>query len=264
MNFKDYFSGHAADYATYRPHYPAELFAWLAQQCPQQERAWDCATGNGQAAIALAQHFQQVIATDGSAAQLKQAPSHPQVSYHVALAENSPVKDSSVDLVTVAQAVHWFDLERFYAEVKRALKPGGLFAIWCYGRPLLPTTVLDEVLVYYYSNVLDDYWTPERRVVEAGYRDLPFLLEELDAPAFSMQVKWTLPQLIGYLYTWSATQRYIAAHQVNPLEALAEKFAEVWPDDVYGETGEPAIAISWPISLRAGRASAAPHATSSF
>lgn len=258
MNFKDYFSGHAADYATYRPHYPAALFAWLAQQCPQPERAWDCATGNGQAAIALTPHFQQVIATDGSAAQLEQAPPHPQVNFRVALAEESPLEDGTVDLVTVAQAVHWFDLKRFYAEVQRVLRPGGVLAMWCYGRPLLPIAVLDEVLEYYYNHVLDDYWTPERRVVEAGYRDLPFPWVELDAPIFSMQVTWTLPQLMGYLYTWSATQRYIAAHQVNPLEALADKFAAVWPRKAGVEAGEPSISVCWPISLRAGRCSATP------
>ena len=125
MTFKDYFSGHAAEYATYRPRYPAALFVWLAQQCEQRDRGWDCATGNGQAAIALADHFQQVMATDASAEQLQQAPAHPQVTYRVALAATSGLDAHSLDLVTVAQAVHWFDLETFYREVKRVLKPRG-------------------------------------------------------------------------------------------------------------------------------------------
>lgn len=250
MAFKDYFSGHAADYATYRPRYPATLFAWLGQQCRDHERAWDCATGNGQAAIALTRHFQQVIATDGSAAQLQEAPPHPQIQYQVALAESSGLADGGVDLVTVAQAAHWFDLEAFYPEVQRVLKPGGILAIWCYGRPILPTTALEGLLSDYYDRVLDDFWTPERRQVETGYRTLPFPFPELTGPELTMTTEWTLAELLGYLYTWSATQRFIAAHQFNPLATLTEQFIEVWPESTQAEQR---LRLTWPISLRVGQ-----------
>ncbi|MGF1458305.1 MAG: class I SAM-dependent methyltransferase [Leptolyngbyaceae cyanobacterium] len=243
--FKDYFSGHAADYATYRPHYPAALFTWLAQQCRQHDRVWDCATGNGQAAIALAAHFQQVIATDASAAQLEQAPQHPRVTYQVALAETPDMAAHSVDLVTVAQAVHWFDLEPFYAAVQRVLKPEGLFAIWCYGCPQVAMPSLNAQLEHYYDHILDDFWTPERRLVETGYRTLPFPFTEVDAPTYMMTVSWTLAELMGYLFTWSATQRYMQHHGDNPLMALAEQMAASWPSD--------RLLITWPVSVRAGQ-----------
>lgn len=245
MTFKDYFSGHAADYAKYRPRYPSELFEWLAQQCTRRDRGWDCATGNGQAAIALANHFDQVIATDASAEQIQQAPEHARVTYQVALAEDSRLATQSIDLVTVAQAAHWFNLTAFYQEVHRVLQPGGLLAIWCYGQPTLAAAKLDHHLNDYYSNILNDFWTPERRLVEAGYRSLDFPFAELATPTYRMQVQWTLPELMGYLFTWSATQRYIAAHGNNPLDELSDRMASDWEGD--------RAAITWPITVRAGR-----------
>ncbi len=188
MTFKDYFSGHAPDYAQYRPCYPAALFTWLAQQCTERDRVWDCATGNGQAAISLAEHFSHVIATDGSATQIRQAPSHARISYRIALAEASSLEADSCDLVTVAQALHWFQLESFYAEVRRALKPDGLLAIWCYGCPQMSTPELNARLQAYYGETLDDFWTPERRLVETGYATLNFPFEELTAPVHTMAV----------------------------------------------------------------------------
>ena len=244
MTFKDYFSRQAADYATYRPRYPADLFAWLGQQCQQRTLAWDCATGNGQAAIALTQYFQQIIATDGSADQLSQATRHPQITYRIALAEQSELHPQTMDLITVAQAVHWFQLEKFYAEVHRVLQPKGLLAVWCYGVPILDSSPLDAVLVDFYRNTLEPFWPPERRIVEAGYRTLPFPFEEIVAPAFAMQVAWTLPQLLGYLFTWSGTQKFIAAEQYNPLEKLAEQLSAAWTGDRQS--------MHWPINLRAG------------
>lgn len=260
MTFKDYFSGHAADYAAYRPRYPADLFAWLARQCQCHEVAWDCATGNGQAAIALTQYFQQVIATDASEAQISQAETHAQIDYRVALAETSGLATNSCNLVTVAQAAHWFDRAAFYREVERVLKPGGLVAIWCYGRPILSSASLDALLKTYYSTTLDDFWTPERHLVEEGYQSLAFPFHELSTPSYTMHVSWTLSELMGYLYTWSATQRYIATHQINPLEALAEKFentlsAPETPDSdrkqQVTDTSDR-LSISWPVYLRAG------------
>ena len=245
MTFKDYFSGHAADYAQYRPRYPASLFTWLAQQCTERDRVWDCATGNGQAAIALTEHFAQVIATDGSAAQLRQAPLHPQITYRVAVAEASGLEARSCDLVTVAQAIHWFQLEVFYAEVQRVLKPNGLLAIWCYGCPQMTAPDLEGLLQTYYGETLDDFWTPERRLVETGYATLNFPFEELVAPAYTLQMTWTLPDLLGYLFTWSATQRFIATHGFNPLEELAAKIGPLWTSD--------RLPITWPLTVRVGR-----------
>ncbi|MDB9529403.1 class I SAM-dependent methyltransferase [Oscillatoria sp. CS-180] len=249
MTFKDYFSGHAADYSHYRPRYPSELFDGLSQLCQAHDSVWDCATGNGQAAIALTSHFRQVMATDGSAAQLSQAPAHPQVSYQVAVAEDSGLAENQFDLVTVAQAVHWFDREAFYREVRRVLKPGGVLAIWCYGKPMLANPASDKLLEQYYGHTLDDFWTPERRLVEDGYRTLAFPFSEIPASPYTMQVSWTLPQLMGYLYTWSATQRYIAAHQINPLEKLAEQLA----DAMATAQERDRFSVSWPINLRVGR-----------
>ncbi|WP_204141691.1 class I SAM-dependent methyltransferase [Halomicronema sp. CCY15110] len=247
MTFKDYFSGQAADYAQYRPHYPAELFTWLGQQCAARDRVWDCATGNGQAAIALAEHFTQVIATDGSAAQLRQAPPHARITYRVALAAASGIEGHSLDLVTVGQAIHWFSLAAFYAEVQRVLKPNGCLAIWGYGRPQIAVPALEALLQTYYGETLDDFWTPERRLVETGYATLDFPFAELTAPAYTLRVAWTLPELMGYLFTWSATQRFIATHGVNPLAALAAQMAPHWPGD--------RVPMTWPITLRFGRLS---------
>lgn len=245
VGFKDYFSEQAAAYATHRPHYPDALFDWLSQQCQQHTMAWDCATGNGQAAIALTPYFQQVAATDGSAAQIGQATRHPQVTYRVAIAENSGLASNNFDLVTVAQAVHWFNREAFYREVQRVLKPGGILAIWCYGRPVLPSNALDQLLENYYNQTLDNFWTPERRLVEEGYRSLPFPFQEIATPAYTMRISWQLSELIGYLYTWSATQRFIKTYQVNPLEALAADLAHYWPS-------AESLVVSWPIYVRAG------------
>lgn len=246
MTFKDYFSRQAAAYAAYRPRYPIALFEWLVQQCDRRELAWDCATGNGQAAIALANYFDEVIATDASAAQLHQAPQHARVTYQVALAEASGLMAQSIDLVTVAQAIHWFNLTAFYQEVHRIIKPGGILAIWCYGRPVLAAAKLDHHLNNYYSNILDGFWPPERRLVEAGYRSLDFPYTDLTPPAYRVQAHWTLIELIGYLFTWSATQRYIAAHNVNPLDELSDRMKSDWQGD--------RSAISFPINVRAGRA----------
>jgi SAM-dependent methyltransferase len=175
----DHFSAHAAHYARHRPSYPPELFAWLAAQSPARELAWDCATGNGQAALALAEHFQRVHATDFSAEQLAQATPHPRVGYLQAPAEASGLAAQSCDLVTVAQALHWFCHERFFAEVRRVLKPGGLFAAWTYtllhGDPELTEIVRD-----YSTNTVGAWWPPERRWVDLGYRGMPFPCADID------------------------------------------------------------------------------------
>src|SRR5260370_34435115 len=171
MSFKDYFSIQSDDYAKYRPHYPPELFAYLASICAKRELAWDCATGNGQAAIGLTSYFDRVTATDPSTAQIENATRHPKVDYQVAACDRTTIGASTVDLVTVAQALHWFDLPAFYSEVKRVLKPKGMLAVWCYDMVEV-TPAIDLLVGEYYHDIVGPYWKPERRLVEEGYRSV--------------------------------------------------------------------------------------------
>lgn len=242
-----HFDSVSRQYAESRPTYPAELFAWLAGQCPQRTRAWDCGTGSGQAAVDLARHFDQVIATDASAAQIAQARPCAGVEYRVAPAEASGLDDASVDLVTVAQALHWFDLPAFHAEVRRVLRADGLLAVWTYGILHLPDPVLDAPLQHFYHDVVGPWWPAERRHVETGYRDLPFPFPRLAAPPFAMHAQWSLEQLAGYLRSWSATARYREQHRTDPVDALLTELARHWPND--GTT----CRIHWPLSLQVGR-----------
>ncbi|PVY39979.1 ubiquinone/menaquinone biosynthesis C-methylase UbiE [Pontibacter virosus] len=224
---KDNFSGHAADYARYRPTYPQELIAHLAGIAPAQQLACDCATGNGQVAGMLAAHFNQVVATDISENQLKNAMQLPNITYKVEQAEQSSLSDRSVDLIVVAQAVHWFDFDRFYKEVERVLKPDGVIAVIGYG--LLKTSLsLDKVIEHFYSKVLDGYWDPERRYLDEGYRTIPFPFEELELPKFSSSYAWTPDDLIGYLNTWSAVKHYEKQQGHNPVQLVEKQIREAF------------------------------------
>lgn len=243
--FKDHFSQQAPDYARYRPNYPAQLFAWLAGVAPARGTAWDCGTGSGQAALGLAAHFGRVVATDPSRSQLEHAAHHPRVEYRIAPAEVSPLDTASVDLVTVAQAIHWFDLERFYAEARRVLRPGGVIAAWTY--TLLDVEAgIDELLTDFYRNVVGPYWPPERRMVDDRYRSLPFPFEPIEAPAFEIRSDWTRDDLLGYLGTWSATRACMQAENADPLVAFARRLAPLWPDPGLVKT------LRWPLHLRVG------------
>jgi SAM-dependent methyltransferase len=244
--FKDHFSQQSAGYSRYRPGYPPALIAWIASRAPSRELAVDCATGNGQAAVALAEHFEVVLAVDGSREQLLHAQSHPRVRYECAMAEAMPVPDQSVALVAAAQAAHWFDFERFHAECRRVLRPGGIVAIWTYEK-FRANTVVDAMLDRFYADVVGPYWPPERRYVEEAYRTLPFPWAEEPAPAFSLVTDWSLQQVIGYLATWSSVQRYREAHpDADPLPSIATELATVWPVD-------STLRLNWPVHLRLGR-----------
>lgn len=242
----DHFSGHAADYARARPSYPPELFTWLARSCPTRSMAWDCATGNGQAALTLAGHFQRVHATDLSAEQLAQAPPHPHIVYRTAPAEVSGLADDSCDLVTVAQALHWFCSNVFYAEVRRVLKPGGLFAAWTYSL-LQGDADLNALVSHFHTHIMGRYWPPERRWVDLGYRNIPFPFGDTATPDFEIRLEWTLSDLLAYLRTWSATQRCIRETGIDPCAALETQLKEVWPNPESRKT------IIWPLVLRCGR-----------
>ncbi|MBX6331658.1 MAG: class I SAM-dependent methyltransferase [Gemmatimonadaceae bacterium] len=244
--FKDHFSGHAAAYAGHRPRYPAALFEYLASVAPGRARALDCATGNGQAAVGLAAYFDAVIATDASAQQIAHAEPHPRVVYRVARAEDSAVDTHSVDLVTIAQALHWLDHAAFYAEVRRVLRPGGVLAAWCYMHMEIAPEV-DAVVRSYYEDTVGGDWPPERRLIEEGYRTIPFPFTELEPPPFAMTTQWTRQQVMGYLSTWSATRAYQARTGRDPLPDVERALAAHWPD------AHEARLVRWPLALRVGR-----------
>jgi SAM-dependent methyltransferase len=247
MSFKDHFSRLAAQYSAFRPAYPPAIFDYLAQLCLDRQSAWDCACGNGQATLALAERFQEVIATDASAQQLAAAPARPNVTYRVAPAEESGIESQSLDLVTVAQALHWFDLDPFYGEVQRVLKPSGVLAVWTYGPLQVDGNGIDALFQKFYSNIVGPYWPPERRFVEAGYRGLAFPFAELSPPSFNMEERWDRAHLLGYLRTWSATARYVEDKGVDPVEALEERLRPLWVD------ASSTRKVTWPLALRAGR-----------
>jgi SAM-dependent methyltransferase len=245
--YADHFSRVASAYAKCRPRYPGSLFSYISELPTRHELAWDCAAGSGQATLPLTGRFRRVLATDVSAAMLERAPRHPSVEYRVSPAEESGLAASSADLVTVAQALHWLDTGPFYAEVDRVLSPGGVLAVWSYASQLLGDEALDARLNSFYTEVVGPYWPAERRHVEAGYRTLPFPYVELETPAFAMEERWTLPQLLGYMGTWSATQRFREIEGYDPVARLAGEWAASW--------GDPSSVrlIRWPLSLRVGR-----------
>lgn len=246
MAFKDHFSGHASAYADARPHYPPALFVWLAGQCDGRALAWDAGCGNGQASVALAAHFARVFASDPSATQIAAAQPHARVDYRVEPAEAPTLAPASADLVTVAQALHWFDLDAFYAAVRRVLRPGGVFAAWCYGLSTVSPDV-DAVYGELYDGLLDPYWPPERRHVENGYAELRFPFRPIAPPALAMTQDWTLAQYLAYLRSWSAVQLYRKARGEDPVALIEAPMARAWGD------AEARRAVRWPLSFRAGR-----------
>ncbi|HEV8542466.1 MAG TPA: class I SAM-dependent methyltransferase, partial [Verrucomicrobiae bacterium] len=236
----------AKRYANFRPHYPAALFDYLATLVPQTATVWDCAAGSGQATLDLARRFAKVIATDASAEQIASATPLSNVDYRVALAEESGLPANSVDLITVAQALHWFRLDQFFAEARRVLKPGGVLSVWVYATNQFENQAVNQIVQDFYLNVVGPYWPPERKLTETGYRGIVFPLQELSTPFFRMQARWALDQLLGYFSTWSATNRFIKANGRNPIEPLAEALAKVW-----GDTHSPQLVV-WPLALRVG------------
>lgn len=245
--FKDHFSGHAQAYAAARPGYPPALFAWIAGLPAGHGQAWDAGCGNGQAALALVDFFTAVMASDPSAEQLAQAPRHPRIDYRVEPAEDCSLPDASVDVVCVAQALHWFDLARFLATVERVLKPGGALVAWTYETCTVDAAV-DAVFDALYRERLGPWWPPERRLVESGYRDIDLPLQPLvDVPRLSIELEWSLPQFLDYLRSWSASARCLRETGRDAVAEYTPAFSAAW--------GEPEArrTVTWPLAIRAGR-----------
>jgi SAM-dependent methyltransferase len=246
VTFKDHFSERAAEYARFRPRYPPALFQALAELAPGHRLAWDCGTGNGQAALGLAVHFDRVVATDASPEQLAQAGAHPRVTYRRALESQSGLEDAGVDLVTAAQALHWFNTAAFYAEVRRVLSPGGVVVAWCYNLPRVEPAV-DRVLDHFAYDTVGPYWAPERQHVREGYQDLPFPFAEVPFPSCAMEGRLSLGDLAGYLDTWSSVRRYRQVVGSDPVAQVVAELGSVW-----GAT-DRLRTFRWPLTGRVGR-----------
>ena len=242
---KDHFSGHSRSYAEFRPTYPESLFSFLADCCARRQLAWDCATGNGQAARALTEYFEQVIGTDASEAQIQSAKSKPGIEFHVARAEESALDDNSIDLITVAQALHWFDIASFFDEAQRVLAPGGVLAVWSYERCFVDPDC-DLLLKELYADILRSYWPPERKLVEEGYQGIELPMSSIAPPEFAMQIDWMAAEMLGYLRTWSASRRYLMDKGSDPLSLIEGRLLDAW--------GAGSRQVSWPLNLKIGRA----------
>lgn len=247
MSFADHFSRQAASYAAFRPVYPDQLGRFLASVVPGRRRVWDCATGSGQATRILTPHFAEVIATDASEAQIRHAPTIPGVTFRTAPAAASGLPDHSCDLVTVAQAAHWFDLEAFYAEVRRVLVPEGIIAVWCYARVETSDPRLNAAIEAFQYRRVGPYWPPGRELVDDQYRSLSFPFETIHTPALAMEARWTRTELLGYISTWSAVARCREVEGVDPMLELEDTVRRLWPD------GDAVRLVQWPLSVKVGR-----------
>ena len=241
----DHFSSVSTAYAAFRPHYPREVFAFVASIAPRRERAWDCGAGSGQATIDLASRFDEVIATDVSEAQLGRAPARARIHRVVAAAEGAPIAPACIDVVAIAQALHWFDHARFYAEVRRVATPGAAIVAWSYGSPTMGGEV-GEALDRLMFETLKGYWPPEREHIIAEYRTIPFPFERLAAPSLSLVEHWSLARVAGYARSWSATAQYVAKNGMDPVAAFEDEARNHWAND------EPR-SITWPVAVLAGR-----------
>lgn len=248
MSFKDLFSERAKLYSKYRPEYPEELFEWVSGLVENHDAVWDCATGSGQAAKGLARYFDRVIATDASAEQIGQAEADAKIEYRVADSSSSGLPDRSVDMVTVAQALHWLDLDKFYSEARRVVRPGGAVVIWGYGDPVLETQPLQEILHAFNRGTIEDFWMPERQILLDGYAKVLFPFREIKTPAMNLEREWTLTELAGYLRTWSATANYVKQTGTDPILVVESALAERWGEN------ERRRLVRWPLHIRAGYA----------
>ena len=246
MEFKDYFSSQAAEYAKFRPRYPDELFSYLSSITNEHKKAWDCAAGNGQAALSLTDYFDEVIATDASEKQIHNAIPHPKIKYRVAPAENNGIESSSVDLITVATAAHWLNLAKFYEEAKRTLKPEGTLAIWNYARSNVSEAV-DSITDHYIDNIVGSYAAPDFWKGVNAETDIEFPFDRIKTPEFIIRQNWSFRDYVNYIMTWSPTQNYFKKNNSNPLEHIFDDFKKAWGDE--NEKKE----IIWKLTLKAAK-----------
>ena len=242
---KDNFSNIAETYARYRPLFPAALYEYIVNLCEHKVAAWDCGTGNGQVAMELCNHFQRVYATDISQNQIDNAFWDDKITYQVESAEDCSFPDRSFDLIMVAQALHWFEFDKFYAQVKRTLKPKGHIAIIAYGLIEIDESI-DQIISELYKNTLAGFWDPERKFIDEQYKTIPFPFKEVDSPSFSIELEWSLEQLIGYLHTWSAVQHYEKANKTHPIKLIQDKLKKAWGKDAKKK-------IQFPVYMRLGK-----------
>ena len=224
---KDNFSTYSKQYSKYRPTYPPELFDYIDSLIQAKDIAWDCGTGNGQVAFELAKTFNKVFATDISKEQIKNAVRRKNIEYSVQAAEQTVFEDQSFDLIVVAQAIHWFDFEKFYAEVRRTAKKNALICVIGYARIKVSSKIDDEIKLFY-ENIIGPYWDKERKYIDENYQTIPFPFDEIKVPEFTSKFNWTLEQLIGYLNTWSAVKHFINANGTNPVDDLKIKIKQHW------------------------------------
>ena len=241
---KDNFSKQADLYASYRPAYPAALFDFIFQHVTNKKAAWDCATGNGQTAKELCRHFTQVFATDISQKQLNNAHQAENISYSIQPAEQTNFPDHTFDLITVSQALHWFDFDKFYKEVRRVGKPGSWLSVWMYSL-LRITPEIDKIIENYHFDTLSSYWDKERKYVDNNYTTIGFPFDEIKTPAFSIGYEWTIRDLEGYLDTWSALQKFVAANNYSPVPELIRSIEPFWKAE--------RMKIRFPVVMKMGR-----------
>lgn len=237
------FSANSSEYAQFRPTYPAELYSFLESLVEQKETAWDCGTGNGQVAGELAKFFKRVEATDISQQQLDNAVKMSNINYSLQPAEKTNFEDNSFDLISVAQAIHWFDFSQFYKEVNRTLKPAGIIAVFGYGL-FKSNEQTNELINHFYRKIVGPYWDLERRYLDEEYRSIPFPFEEIQSPDLEMEIHWDLEHLIGYLKTWSAVKHFQKKHCYNPVDVISGDLR-----NAFGERG----VVKLPLFLRVGQ-----------
>lgn len=242
---KDRFSNHAQQYAAFRPTYPKELYSFIFSYVKNFDFAWDCGTGNGQVARDLSPRFKIVEATDISEKQLTNAFRAKNISYSKA-GEKTTFPDNQFDLITVAQAIHWFDIPEFYKEVQRVGKKDAIIAVWGYGLVSI-TPEIDNCLHDLYFKIVGSYWDKERRLIDEHYKTIPFPFAEIPTPEFKLSFAWGLEELEGYLSTWSSVQKYIQANQINPVERFMKEIRPLWKSDTQN--------INFPLFLRLGKIS---------
>lgn len=246
MKDEERFNKQSGAYAKFRPRYPDSLFKFLSENCDGHNLAWDCATGNGQAACGVAGYFDKVVATDISEEQIKHAFQNEKIEYKICKAENSKFPDRSVDLITIAQALHWFDFDIFYGEVNRILKPQGIIAAWAYSSSRISPEI-DKITDYYDKKFLWEYWSTKNHYVFDKYNSIPFPFKKIECPSFKLECVWDYHEFSGYLSSWSAVEKFKQVNNADPFAEIEQSLKQAWGDL------SKAKSITWELSIIAGR-----------